>query len=100
MKTAEECLDMIAAAYHCPDVAITETIRLIQLDAMKEGMRRGSEDTLLILDNYLAEGRPHGGRNTAYPDGCECDICQNWDSLNKHRQSILTAAEQLTEKDL
>ena len=103
MKTAEEWIQennplllVGGGTYN----GILERYKQIQLDAMKEGVRRGSEDALLILDNYLAEGRPHGGRNTAYPDGCECDICQNWDSLNKRRQDILTAAEQLTERDL
>lgn len=43
---------------------------------------------LLAVDNFLAEGRPHGGRNTQFPDGCECDICQNWDTLNRERQAI------------
>lgn len=38
MKTPEECLDMIAAAYNCPDIAITETIAVIQLDAWRQGM--------------------------------------------------------------
>jgi hypothetical protein len=43
---------------------------------------------ILAVDNFLAEGRPHGGRNTQFPDGCECDICQNWDTLNRERQAI------------
>ncbi len=41
----------------------------------------------LAIDNFLANGRPHGGRNTAYPDGCECDLCQQWDSLSRERKS-------------
>lgn len=28
-----------------------------------------------------ARGRPHGGRNETYPDGCECDECEAYDEL-------------------
>jgi hypothetical protein len=42
----------------------------------------------LAVDNFLADGRPHGGRNTQFPDGCECDICQSWDKLNNARNNL------------
>ena len=38
MKTAEECLDVIADAYNCPDVAITEAIQMILDEAIAHGM--------------------------------------------------------------
>lgn len=37
----------------------------------------------LRIEEWLAEGRPHGC-NAAYPDGCECELCELWDSLNKN----------------
>ena len=54
MKSPEECLEMLAAAYHCPDVAMTETIALIQLDAFKAGMARAAD----IADECDNEYRP------------------------------------------
>jgi hypothetical protein len=57
MTTANECLDMLAAAYRCPDVSMLETIKLIQLDAFKDGMTEAanmdevsSVARMLILD--------------------------------------------------
>lgn len=39
------------------------------------------EKLAIILDVLTSEGRPHGGLGrTDYPDGCECDECQNYDS--------------------
>lgn len=43
---------------------------------------------LLILDNFLLTGRPHTGRSVVYPDGCECELCEHWDKLNKERNKI------------
>ena len=42
MKTPEECLDSLAAAYGCPDVSLTETIQVIQFDAYKAGLSRAA----------------------------------------------------------
>lgn len=60
MRTAEDWIENLAEAYNCPDVAISETIKLIQLDAMQEGMRRAAdminnmdEDVGKIADNIL-----------------------------------------------
>ena len=76
MKTAEECLAMLSAVYSCPDVALTETIALIQLDAMKEGMRRAAGVKPILQP---AEGYTY---------------------IKHQNKVILAAAEQLTEKDL
>lgn len=35
----------------------------------------------IIIQNILAEGRPHGSNQYSAPDGCECDDCQNFDVL-------------------
>ena len=35
-----------------------------------------------IVENILADGRPHGSNRT-YPDGCECDDCTTYDQLTK-----------------
>lgn len=43
MKTAEECLDVIADAYNCPDVAITEAIQMILDEAVAHGMTISAE---------------------------------------------------------
>lgn len=37
------------------------------------------EEVKLAVNTFLSKGRPHGG----YPDGCECEICEQWDTLNK-----------------
>jgi hypothetical protein len=34
-----------------------------------------------IVESYLANGRPHTGRHAQFPDGCECEACENWDKL-------------------
>lgn len=54
-------------------------------------LQADKEMVLLAVDNFLAEGRPHGGRNTQYPNCCECDLCENWDRLNRERQAIDSA---------
>jgi len=43
MLTPKEALERLALAYQCPDVALTETISLIQLDAFKTGMTEAAE---------------------------------------------------------
>ena len=73
MKTTNECLDMIAAAFNCPDVSFTETIQAIQLDAMREGARRAAE----IVN--------------AYPQTI---------SILSANKDILTTADRWTTKDL
>lgn len=36
------------------------------------------------IGNIIAEGRPHGGLgNPQFPDGCECEDCEQWDKLNR-----------------
>ena len=35
----------------------------------------------IIIQNILAEGRPHGSNRFSAPDGCECDDCQECDLL-------------------
>jgi len=72
MKTAEEMLDEHYENLNGNASDIIVAIKQIQLDAMREGMRRAAE---------IAEAR-HGWRN---------------EPQMKH---ILSAAEQLTEKDL
>ena len=32
-------------------------------------------------EQVIATGRPHSGRSTAYPGGCECEQCEAWDAL-------------------
>lgn len=39
-------------------------------------------------DIIIDQGRPHTGRNTHYPDGCECEQCENWDMLNRKLQAL------------
>lgn len=45
MRTANECLDAIADAYNCPDVAITEAIQSIIDEAVAHGMTISAEIT-------------------------------------------------------
>lgn len=71
MKTAEEHVCNLAVSPNLTDDAI-QTIREIQLDAMKEGMRRAAKI-------------PYQSGITSPVDASD---------------AILTAAEQLTEKDL
>jgi hypothetical protein len=74
MKTAEECLELLQLANSCPDVALTETIAIIQLDAFKAGMTRAAK----IANNY--------------DDGCMSDI-----SVNLAHKAILAERDDLKE---
>lgn len=58
-------------------------IKQIQLDAMKEGMRRAADCAIsdALMHHHDAEGR------------CNCGNCSA-------RRAILTASDQLTKKDL
>lgn len=62
--------------------------RCDQLTSDNQQLRARVVELELLIDNYLADGRPHGGKNTQFPDGCECDICQSWDTLCKQRNQI------------
>lgn len=64
---------------------IKTIVQQIQLDAMKEGMRRAAE----LADNW----------KRTYTLGDCCDNAQH-DACCGVRDAILSAAEQLTEKDL
>ena len=85
MKTAEEWTkDLWWSRGGELEVAMPyERIEQIQLDAMKEGMRRAADYAIsdALMNHHDAEGR------------CICGNCSA-------RRAILTAAEQLTEKDL
>ena len=90
MKTAKQ-IGIILGNYAGGDITLQEAIDqmqkecdVIQLDAMKEGMRRAANINCEALAQRASnEGWPH-----TYQDAV---------GLQK---SILTAAEQLTEKDL
>ena len=73
MKTAEEMLDEHYENLNGNASDIIVAIKQIQLDAMREGMRRAA--------------------NVDMCDGSCSEVCPN-------KQVILSAAEQLTEKDL
>ena len=73
MKTAEEMLDEHYENLNGNASDIIVAIKQIQLDAMREGMRRAA--------------------NVDMWDGSCSEVCPN-------KQVILSAAEQLTEKDL
>lgn len=36
-----------------------------------------------ICEAIIESGRPHTGRNSHFPDGCECEQCEAWDSLKR-----------------
>lgn len=55
MKTAEECLDVIADAYNCPDVAITEAIQMILDEAVAHGMTIAAEIVSNTPLGYITE---------------------------------------------
>ena len=63
-------------------IAVTEQqIRQIQLDALKEGMRRAASVVITLTHDDC-----YNGSRYSIPEKC--------------KQAILSAAEQLTEKDL
>lgn len=43
MMTKEDALNRIALAYGCPDVAMTETVQLIQKDALEHAAKIADE---------------------------------------------------------
>ncbi len=80
MKTAEEWVKDLHGTSSSDIFLITKRhIKQIQLDAMKEGMKRAAE---MI---------------SSCPSACECSQSVGW---KESEQSILTASEQLTQKDL
>ena len=83
MKTAEEWHEQFDSGLPQRAIDIDE-IKQIQLDAMKEGARRAAELT-----------KPPMRRE------CEYEQYQQYDQISQQcAEAILTAAEQLTEKDL
>lgn len=87
MKTAEEWMSQMSGLNNPALLTVNRmAIREIQLDAMKEGMRRAAT---IAEGETFAVGGVHTEWEVAYDKGC-CD-CE---------KAILTAAEQLTEKDL
>ena len=84
MKSAEEWRKSRYFGNNSED-GIETIVQQIQLDAMKEGMRRAAQ---IAEDNTFALGKKTEWEQ-AYDKGC-------LDS----QAAILTAAEQLTEKDL
>lgn len=87
MKTAEEWMSQISGLNE-PELLVVNrvAIREIQLDAMKEGMRRAAT---IAEGETFAIGGIRTVWETAYEQGC-----------NDCEKAILSAAEQLTEKDL
>jgi len=90
MKTAEEWIKD-TRDYSKLDIPLCEDlspnlVRQIQLDAMKEGMRRAAK---IAEGETFAVGGIRTDLEVAYDQGC-----------NDCEKAILTAAEQLTEKDL
>lgn len=79
MKTAEEWVEMLKEGTHKP-LSYTKVVKQIQLDAMREGMRRSAEEL----------AKDHGKIHCMECGKEEVNECQ----------LILSAAEQLTEKDL
>lgn len=88
MKTAEEWANEMnhGCARQRPDHIALSEIKQIQLDGIKEGMRRAA---VIAEGETFASGGIRTGWETAYEQGC-----------NDCEKAILTAAEQLTEKDL
>lgn len=54
-----------------------------KLELQKNQLKKAcaSYRSSIIIQNILAEGRPHGSNYYSAPDGCECDDCQNYDLL-------------------
>ncbi len=52
---------------------------------------RAENEALLVVARaaeYIdAQLRPHG-RNSTYPDGCECEQCENWDRVNQSLKEL------------
>lgn len=84
--TRAEALATAAYLVHCAN----EMPKLIGL----------MEDVRLFLQNMEAEDRPHGGRNTAYPDGCECAQCETFDQIEYQLKMIASALKQASEVEV
>lgn len=54
----------------------------------RDGLGRQFEAASDAVETFLAEGRPHARHTTAYPDGCECPLCEQWDALNRAWQAV------------
>ena len=77
MKTAEEWIPEMVAKYGVVRRGMTDTIKQIQLDAIKEGMRRAAGTCTNTYNTHL-----------------------HYQTMDECRLAILKSAEQLTEKDL
>lgn len=89
MKTAEEwAIDINGIKWlDNSHPTMTNVVKQIQLDAMKEGMRRAADEVEMkgvgIIERQTVNGK-----------------FDAWMYRGSMKEAILTAAEQLTEKDL
>jgi len=89
MKTAEEHLKSMTAwrASDFNAVVTLQRIKQIQLEGVKEGMRRAANKIRREIESCGCNGIDRNG-------------CESCNAKENSRIDILTAAEQLTEKDL
>lgn len=99
---AKFCNEMIGLC-NAIDLKEVQTLRKErdQLLATVEGLRNSLLDVKLFLENIHANGRPHSGMgNVAYPDGCECDQCGAYDSIESEAEQIDNALQSLPPTNL
>lgn len=68
------------------------------LQSQLASAREALESVQLYLHNVEANGRPHGGRNTNYPDGCKCDHCEQFDWIKRESDAIAKALSSIADK--
>jgi hypothetical protein len=65
-----------------PAVEVAE-IEVSKLRAKLQAAEADAERLAVALVNIAARGRPHAGSAPGYPDGCECELCENFDSISR-----------------
>lgn len=66
------------------DRAVQRTNQTVPLIAQRDTLVKKYAALKVVCEEIIASGRPHGGKGShQFPDGCECEICENWDTLNR-----------------
>ena len=73
-----ECEEMRKALY----AEKAFVMRLLGLSEKLQAAEADAARLAVALEDIAARGRPHAGSPPGYPDGCECELCEDFDSIS------------------